>query len=74
MTPLIDKDNQKVLNELRTKRGVWNFNPRDHPISFIEVRHEGFPKINKNVEDVQSQIELLYDDAEENEREKSEFI
>lgn len=79
------EDNIKVLKDLRIKRGsvksaltraqtaLNNFDPRAQSITLIEVRQEALPRISQNFDEVQSQIELLHDDLEDNERERAEF-
>lgn len=84
-SPEMDGDNIKVLKDLRIKRGsvksaltraqtaLNNFDPRAQSISLIEGRQEALPRISQNFNEVQSQIELLHDDLEDNERERAEF-
>lgn len=77
----IDEDNQKVLKDLRTKRGsvrsaqtaVTNFDSRNQTFNLIEIKHEGLPQIDQHFEDVHTQLVLLHDYMEENEQERSEF-
>lgn len=81
----MDEDNIKILKDLRIKRGsvksaltraqtaLNNFDPRAQSITLIEVRQEALPRISHNFDEVQSQIELLHDNLEDNERERAEF-
>ncbi|XP_060836335.1 uncharacterized protein LOC132918997 [Rhopalosiphum padi] len=76
---VLDESVQKVLGDLRRKRGVIKasltriqtyiskFNPREDPVTLLEFRQEELPQINRKFDDVQCQIELIdvegFDDA-----------
>jgi len=76
---VLDESEQKVLSDLRRKRGVIKasltriqtfiskFNPREDPVTLLEFRQEELPQINRKFDDIQCQIELIdvegFDDA-----------
>lgn len=79
------EDNERCLKDLKIKRRsikaaltraqtfLTNFNPRDDPISQLEFRQEGLPRISNSFDEIQSQIELINESVEENETEREEF-
>jgi len=60
----------------RVRTFVTSFNPKDQALSLLEFRQEALPNINKNFDDIQSQIELLIldeNDVNEAEAEGDKF-
>lgn len=78
-------DVQKDLTALRKRRGVIKrsltrmrkfvieFEKKEQQISLLEFRQDELPQINKKYDDVQSQIELLSDETEVEEKERETF-
>jgi len=76
---------QKDLLGLRKRRGVIKefltriktfircFDTNEQPMSLLEFRQDELPQINKKFDDVQSQIELLSDDASQENEERNSF-
>lgn len=70
---MMDENNQKVLSDMKKKRGVVkgsltrmknfvsNFDSDLDDIALLEFRQEELPQINRKFDDIQSQIELLVD-------------
>ena len=82
----LDENMDKVLGELRRKRGVVkasltrarrfveNFDSDTQAISLLEFRQEELPQINKRFDEVQCEIELLSaEEAEDTEGERDKF-
>jgi len=78
-------DVQKELTTLKRRRGVIkgsltrirkfikDFNAKEQPISLLEFRQDELPQINKKFDDVQSQIELISCEFEQEEEERNNF-
>jgi DNA repair ATPase RecN len=83
---VLDEQGQKVLSDLKRKRGVvkdsltrmsnyvTKFNTETDDVALLEFRQEELPQLNRKFDDIQSQIELLEDDfdIEADERDKFE--
>lgn len=82
----LDEDNQKIMSDLKRKRGVVKasltrvqtfinkFNPREDSIALLEFRQEELPMINRKFDEIQCQIELIdVDNLEEAESERDAF-
>lgn len=81
----LDESNQKLLNDLKTRRRVvkcsltrmrtfvTKVQTEDCAVSELEFRQEQLPQINKNYDDVQSQIELLSTEFEKEEEDRNNF-
>jgi len=78
-----DEDQQKVLVDLKRKRGVVKasltrtrtfvskFVPGEQAVSLLEFRQEELPQLNRKFDEIQSQIELIStDDFEQAEIER----
>jgi len=64
--------NKTALTRLRSF--VVKFDPREQALSLLEFRQEELPAINRNFDDIQSQIELFVsDDTDEAEAERDKF-
>lgn len=81
----LDESNQKLLNDLKTRRRVVKssltriktfvvkFQTEDRAVSELKFRQEQLPQINKNYDDVQSQIELISQDYDKEEEDRENF-
>lgn len=79
------EDSKRTISELRRTRGVVKasltrvrtfierFNPEEQALSLLEFRQEELPRICKKFEDVQSQLELITEDAEKEDEERERF-
>lgn len=83
---VLEDSEKKVLGDLKRRRGVVKasltrvqtfinkFNPRDDPISLLEFRQEELPQINRKIDIVQCEIELIdADNFAEAEKDREEF-
>lgn len=81
----MEDSNQKQLAILRRKRGVVKgsltrlrnfvkeFDPANKPTSLLEFRQEELPRINAKFDEVQCEIELISEDADEENKERGNF-
>ncbi|XP_050435205.1 uncharacterized protein LOC126842321 [Adelges cooleyi] len=83
---VLDENAQKLLTELKRKRGVVKasltrvrtfiskFDPSEQALSLLEFRQEELPQINRKFDGIQCEIELIdSDDTEEAELERDRF-
>jgi len=82
----LDDESLKILAGLKKKRGVIkgsltrirtfisNFDVTEQPVSLLVFRQEELPAINRKLDDVQAEIELLeIDDISSSEAERERF-